>query len=285
MGETITLAEGRLHVLVDLVELDGRLTAFPPGARGVAPLNSLLYLEGDEGLLVDTSFSVHEASLLRGLDALIPRTTRLALFPPRLGEFDAVCNTRPVVDRFDVRVLHGGQFNGTHWVDFRPEYSPPGSDVGGGRMRDVQLHLVGSREVICVDAAGRRPILAFHPVLRLLLTHWLYDEATRTLFTSDAFGHVWRPDASGPWIVTSPDDAPAPEELLATLLGARYWWLAGARTAPLREGLADVLARHDVETIVPSHGCVLHGRDVVARHHAVLDEALALAGDLEPTYA
>jgi hypothetical protein len=285
MGETITLAEGRLYVLVNPLDLNGRLTAFPTSARGVAPFNALLFVEGDEALLVDTSFSIHEASLVAQLDGLIPRSTRLAVLPPRLGEFDAVCNTRAVVDRFDVRVLYGGQFNGTHWVDFRPEHNPPGTGVGGGRMRDVRLHLLGSHDVIHVDDAGRRPLEVFHPVLRLLMTHWIHDPATRTLFTSDVFGHVWRTTADGPWIVTSPDDAPTSDELLDVLLGARFWWLAGARTQPLIDGLVEVFERYEVDVIVPSHGCALQGRDVVQRHVDVLLEALARAADLEPVAA
>ena len=42
--------------------------------------------------------------------------------------------------------------------------------------------------------------------LRLIATRWLYDRATRTLFSSDMFTHVWRDSETGPWIVTDADN-------------------------------------------------------------------------------
>ena len=53
-------------------------------------------------------------------------------------------------------------------------------------------------------------------------------------------------------------------------------WVAEARARVIRDQVAEVFAALDVETIAPDFGCVLRGRDVVARHLelvlAVLDE-------------
>jgi flavorubredoxin len=263
----LELVPGRLYSLAHGLELDGRLTMFGAEERGHTVAHSYVFVEGDRALLVDTSYTVHEAGLLAALEEVLPAGTRLSLFPPRLGEFDGVCNTRPVVDRFDVQDMHCAQYNGTHWVDFRPEHRSP--------MRDV-TEVVASAEHV-VELGPGRELRAFHPVLRLLTTHWIYDEATRTMFTSDTFAHTWRDSPEGPWTTGGDEHAPEPRELLARMAAARFWWLPGARTAPLRDGLAETFAGREVEVLAPSYGCVVVGADAVAEHVRALDAALELA--------
>jgi hypothetical protein len=45
----------------------------------------------------------------------------------------------------------------------------------------------------------------------------------------------------------------------------------------LRSGIAEVFARYDVETIAPSFGCIIRGRDAVERHVRIMDELLESA--------
>ena len=47
-----------------------------------------------------------------------------------------------------------------------------------------------------------------------------------------------------------------------------------APTDSIRRGIEDVFAEHAVETIAPGYGCILRGREVVARHVRMLDEVL-----------
>src|SRR5438552_4072321 len=92
-------------------------------------------------------------------------------------------------------------------------------------------------------------VLAQTDAAMLIATRWLYDRATRTLFSSDMFTHVWRTDADGPWIVTEEDDTASARALRSFLLNTRYWWLEGAPTASIRRGILDVFDKCDVETI------------------------------------
>jgi hypothetical protein len=267
----LELVPGRLYSLAHGLELDGRLTMFGTEDRGHTVAHSYVFLEGDRALLVDTSFSVHERGLLAALEEVLPAGTRLEMFPPRLGEFDAVCNAVPVAARFGVQEMHCAQFNGTHWVDFRPEH------------RD---RLPAMRELLApseyrFDLGPARPLEAFSPVLRLLSTHWIYDRATRAMFTSDAFAHLWRDTPDGPWITDASEPAPSPEELLRHLTGGRFWWLRGARTAPLRAGLRETFAERPVEILAPSYGPVVVGADAVAAHVDAMDAALELAARQE----
>jgi len=119
-----------------------------------------------------------------------------------------------------------------------------------------------------------RTIDVLQAPIRLIATRWLYDRATRTLFSSDMFTHVWRPRAEGPWIVTDDSDTTTVGELRSFLLNTRYWWLEGAPTDTIRRGIGNVFDKFDVETIAPGYGCILHGRKVVARHFQMLDEIL-----------
>jgi hypothetical protein len=214
--------------------------------------------------------------VLAQLEQVLTPTTTVALFPLSMGEFRSVCNTRPIVERFDVRTLYGPFQDGTAWVDFRPELVPPGADVGGGRMADLDVEIVsgsGGLEIPLGEAGARR-VLALNAPLRLLPTNWVYDVATRTLFTSDTFTHVWRPTDDGPWVVTEDDDTTTLDELVDYLLRTRFWWLAGANAEPLCQGMAEVFQTYDVEIVAPSFGCVLEGREVVTRHHELMQEAL-----------
>lgn len=271
-GEVVALAPGRLHALVNTFSLDGRVTAYAPDARGVASANSYVFVEGDRALLVESGFSVHERSLLAQLDAVLDPSTSLALLPPRLGEFDGVSNTRPIVDHRAVDVLYGPMLNSTHWVDFRPEHRPAGSPVGDGRIERVECRMLGNPDVI--ELGRDRRLDVFHPPLRLLVTHWIYDEVTRTLFTSDAFTHMRPSDDRGPWVVDSTRDVISREALRAHLLATKFWWLRGARTEPIRRGLAAIFEDRDIEVLAPSFGCILAGRAVVRQHHELLQGVL-----------
>jgi flavorubredoxin len=154
------------------------------------------------------------------------------------------------------------------WFDFGAKAN------GRSILESMKVTAVTRADTIKLGQLGRAIDVMQAPI-RLIATRWLYDRATRTLFSSDMFTHVWRPRADGPWIVTDDDDTRSARELRSFLLNTRYWWLEGAPTDSIRRGIADVFAKCDVETIAPGYGCILHGRAVVARHVAMLDDVLA----------
>jgi hypothetical protein len=275
----VPLVEGKLYALPCPYALDGRVSTHPDDARGFAPQQVYVLLEPDAALIVETGFTVHEASVLGRLETLLPPGAAVSLFPLSLGEFRSVCNVRPIAERFDARALYGPFQDGSAWVDFRPELVPPGEAVGGGKLAQLDVRLVSSAGgAIAVDDAGRRQVRALGAPLRLLPTHWLYDGETRALFTSDAFTHVWRPTGDGPWVVTPGDDSTTLDELVDYLLRTRFWWLAGADTQRLLDGLAEVFDACEVETVAPSFGCALRGREVVERHYELMRQALRELG-------
>ena len=46
-------------------------------------------------------------------------------------------------------------------------------------------------------------------------------------------------------------------------------------TDSIRRGITGIFEKYDIETIAPGYGCILSGRNVVARHYQMLDDFLA----------
>jgi flavorubredoxin len=138
----------------------------------------------------------------------------------------------------------------------------------------MMVTAVTRADTIQLGKSGRS-IDVMQAPLRLIATRWLYDRATRTLFSSDMFTHVWRDSETGPWIVTDADNDPTSlRNVRSFMLNTRYWWLEGAPTDSIRRGIGNVFDKYDIETIAPGYGCILRGRNVVARHYQMLDEFL-----------
>jgi hypothetical protein len=281
MSQVITLAEGKLYALANPYELNGYVSTHSPKAEGFAPYQSYLAIDGGHALLIDSGMSAHGESLIAQLKSLIEPGTPLTLFPLRIGEFASVCNVRPLAEEFGLTRMYGIVEGATTWGDFRPDYAPFGTEVGGGALAEVETPICKTGEPVSVGPDGARTLLSMNPPIRLLPSHWLYDEATHTLFTADAFNHVWRDTADGPWIVASDEEPPAVEQVYDFMVTSRYWWLPGADTRRLRTDIRNVFETYNVDVIAPSFGCVLSGRDVVERHVEILDQVLEIAGGEE----
>lgn len=270
-GSSITtLAEGRLYALQNAYQLDGRVSSYPEAARGFTAANCYLLKQDDGALLLDTGFAVHEAAILEQLGELLDPGTPLHLFPLRINEFMSVCNAMPIAQRFNVVACYAPFPDVDCWLDFNWD----GRDGDGAAPLSVETALLSSEQQLQVGASGARPVAAFSAPIRLINTSWIYDEATRTLFSSDMFTHNWRDNPDGPWLIAGNDAAATPDFVRSFLLNTRYWWLEGAAIDPLRREIADVFERYDIETIAPGYGCILQGRDLVAREFGVLDEVL-----------
>lgn len=273
MADGITvLAEGKLYALGGVVEVDGRVSWFAPDARGYAPVNSYLLLEPDEALLIDSGVPAHERTLVEQLRSLLPDGVPLSILHTRIVEFDSVGNTAALLREFPIGAMYAN-FPAYQWIHFHPKWDQPGVEPDDlwpeDKPRDCRVARPG--DTIAVGSHGRTVEIVAAP-LRLLATYWPYDPATRTLFTSDSFGHA---------LMQSPDDAHlledddvGYEELRDHLVG-KFDWLRAADTRPLREQLREIFEAHDVETVAPGFGRVLRGRELVARHLELVDRALA----------
>jgi hypothetical protein len=261
------LADRKLYALQHPYALDGRVSSYPASARGFSVANSYLLTQSDAAMLVDTGFGKDEPAIRAQIESLIAPGLPLSLFPLRLNEFMSINNVESFAGHFNVEQCYTSNIDAALWFDF-------GAKANGRSILDsMPITAVTRSDTIQLGKKGRLIDVMQAPI-RLIATRWLYDQATRTLFSSDMFTHVWRARAEGPWVVTDDDDRTSARELRSFLLNTRYWWLEGAPTDSIRRGIANVFDKYDIETIAPGYGCILRGRNVVARHYRMLDEIL-----------
>jgi glyoxylase-like metal-dependent hydrolase (beta-lactamase superfamily II) len=260
----LELAPG-LWALGGTVPVDGRISWFPPELRGHAPLLCYALRDGDRALVVDTGLPVHERQILEQLGSVLAGVENVQILLTRVPEFDSLGNAAAIARAFPVSAVWS-HFDAGEWVVYQPYHDsvPPLRPAEDRTFEDGDLIRVGPHRAVEVV---RTP-------LRLLSTKWIYDEASRTLFTSDSFGHAVLASPDEPWVLEEADDRTEAESVRAHLFGKQEW-LVHAHTEPLREGLARVFEEHDVETIAPLHGRLLRGRALVRRHVELVLEALA----------
>ena len=266
-GGITALAQGKLYALQNPFTLDGRVSAYPGSARGHSAANCYLLTESDAALLIDTGFGKHEPLIRGQIESLINPGLPLSMFPLRLNEFMSINNVEAFAAHFNVEQCYTSNVDAALWFDFGAKTD------GRSVLESMRVTAVTRADTITVGKTGR-PIEVMQAPIRLIATRWLYDRATRTLFSSDLFTHVWRQRATGPWVVTDDTDTTTGRELRSFMLNTRYWWLEGAPTDVIRRGIDLVFDTCDIETIAPGYGCILRGRKVVARHYQLLDEFL-----------
>jgi len=262
------LADGQLYALQHPYPLDGRVSSYPASARGFSVANCYLLTQSDAAMLIDTGFGKDEPAIRRQIESLVAPGLPLSLFPLRLNEFMSINNVESFAGHFNVEQCYTSNVDAALWFDFGAKAD--GRDI----LASMKVVAVTRADTIELGRQGRAIDVMQAPI-RLIATRWLYDRATRTLFSSDMFTHVWRDGPQGPWIVTEADNDPtSTQDVRSFLLNTRYWWLEGAPTDVMRRGIAEIFDKHDIETIAPGYGCILHGRTVVARHYQMLDDVL-----------
>jgi hypothetical protein len=272
-GGIASLADGRLYALQNPFALDGRVSAYPASARGFSVSNCYLLTQPDGAMLIDTGFGKDEPTIRAQIESLIAPGLPFSMFPLRLNEFMSINNVESFAAHFNVETCYTSNPDAALWFDF-------GARADGRNLLDqMSVTAVTRADTIRLGRLGREIDVMQAPI-RLIATRWLYDRATRTLFSSDLFTHLWRETATGPWVVQDSEkncadnDPTSTRDIRSFMLNTRYWWLEGAPTDSIRRGIGEVFDKYDVETIAPGYGCILRGRDVVARHYAMLDEFL-----------
>jgi len=268
-GGIAALADDQLYALQNPFALDGRVSAYPASTRGFSVANCYLLREPDAAMLIDTGFGKDEPAIRAQIEALIAPGTPLSMFPLRLNEFMSINNVESFAGHFNVETCYTSNPDAALWFDFGVR------EDGRSLLDAMKITAVTRADTIDLGKLGRTIDVMQAPI-RLIATRWLYDRATRTLFSSDMFTHLWRDTATGPWLVTDADNDPTTtRDVRSFMLNTRYWWLEGAPTDAIRRGIGEIFDKFDVETLAPGYGCILSGRNVVARHYQMLDDFLA----------
>jgi flavorubredoxin len=267
-GGIASVADDQLYALQNPFALDGRVSSYPASARGFSVANSYLLTQPDAAMLIDTGFGKDEPTIRAQIESLIAPGLPLSMFPLRLNEFMSINNVESFAGHFNVETCYTSNIDAALWFDFGAKAE--GRDI----LKSMKVTAVTRADTIRLGK-GERAIDVMQAPIRLIATRWLYDRATKTLFSSDMFTHVWRDAAAGPWIVTEAEnDSTSLSDVRSFMLNTRYWWLEGAPTDSIRRGIGNVFDTYDIETIAPGYGCILRGRSVVERHYRMLDEFL-----------
>jgi flavorubredoxin len=274
-GSVITLHGGRLTVLANPIELDGRVAWYPGAVRGFTASNSYLLTEGTDTLMVDTGVTVHRDALIDQVREHLPGGG-LSIVYTRIAEFAAICNTTALAEQVPVEALYAPFDGALGWVEFRPRADrPPAPAWASGRAPESRV--ISWEDGVAIGKGGRR-LRPIRPPLRLIPSQWHYDDGTKTLFSGDTFTNTWRPMPNGPWLLDDDVSGSEPEAVRDHLL-ARFWWLASAEfLSDVQRALEDVFTAHEIETIAPGYGCVIDGRAQVERQYQLMQDAIGGLG-------
>jgi hypothetical protein len=263
----VELLPDKVYALQNAFALDGRVSSYPKRARGWSVSNVYLLKEPTGAFILDTGFAAHRDRTLAQIGSVIGPDTPVSLVPLRYNEYMSVGNAMAIADRFNVTHCYLPQANAALWLDFDlPEARPPGREMSSTVLR--------GRLDMDIGSAGERTVVGFTAPLRLINTVWVYDPASLTLFTADSFAHVWQRTPGGPWLIDDDESVADAALVRSFLLNTRYWWLEGASTDSLRQGLAAVFEDYRIETIAPGYGAILTGRKLVERQFQLLDSVL-----------
>lgn len=265
----LVLSPKRLFALGASLPLDGSLSWAPAVVGRFQFVNAYLLLENGRALLVDSGVAAHEATILAQLEQVVPAGTRLTVFLTR-AEMDCMANLGAIARQFDVDgVMTGGSMNPFDAFDDVPLAGTPGQHFGLERTDRGGLAMERTKTI---SLGPERELIVITPVFRLLSTFWLFDRATKTLFTSDLFGHT----DSGAELerIVGPEDRSSTPESVAAHVLSKYWWLKGADPSRLIADVRNIFDEYAPVTIAPTHGCLIDGPDAVARHVDLLIHVL-----------
>ena len=263
----VELAPDKVFALQNSLPLDGNVSAYPKKARGFSVSNCYILKEAERAFILDTGFAAHESRILEQIEEILGQDVPVSLFPMRINEFMSVGNAMAINKKFNVTECYSPQPDVTYWLEF--ETVDPRQ-----RIEEIPTILLRGPQDYFVDEGKQRMISAFSAPLRLINTTWIFDHNTNILFTSDMFTHNWCEQADSDWIIEGEAGKTSVEFVRSFLLNTRYWWLEGAITDKLREGIADVISRYDIETIAPAYGSIIRGREFVRHQFEILDKTL-----------
>lgn len=264
----VTLVEGKLYLLGDSVALDGRISWVPPQARGWQPINAYVLIEDEQVLVIDPGVYAHRTIIREQLAMLAPPGRKLSIFLTR-PEPDVTGNIGELAGCYPVEKLYAGggpnpfdAFESAKLMDpasrgnrIQMERMPTGYQMPLGEGRGVEV---------------------LRPTIRLLATFWGYDAATRTLFTSDSFGHTVQVGRDDSRVIRDGEPDQAGIASVKAHMLAKFGWLANARTRSIIDNLDQMRGTRAIDRIAPGHGLVIEGPAMVKRHldavRAVLEE-------------
>lgn len=259
------LSDGKVFALQNIFPLDGRVSAYPSSTVGYSCANCFLLYEKDGALLLDTGYSSHEDIILQQLSSILEPNTPLSIFPLRINEFMSVGNAMAIAKEFNVVECYSQVPDMSFWLDFE--------STGSKQAKVIPTTVLKFPSKIGIGENNRK-VDAFGAPIQLIATRWVYDETTKTLFTSDSFAQFSQEKPEGPWIIEENKKSDNYNFTKSFLLNSRYWWLEGANTLPLRNDINGIFSKFKVNTIAPGYGAIINGNNLVNEELSTLMQIL-----------
>lgn len=282
MGSNVTvpqsvhsLVPGTLSLVGGAVPADDRQCWAPESPGRWLPMQTYVLQDGDSAVIVDTSVTALRPQLAEGLQHLLGENSTADVVMTRYN-FDTLVNFPWLRRTFKVEHLYtsllAGFVLGTDEVmSFVDAFEEAHTEAQVKWAAGVEP--MGLPQNADFEAGGRKMRCVAAP-LRLLLTNWVYDYDTKTLFSSDSWGIGTVATPTERPVIESSDHHSLTRDAVATALVNRFDWLAGADTDPVRKAIDDFFDTYPVERIAPSHGAVIEGAENVALVREYSDEVL-----------
>lgn len=267
------LAPG-LHALGGVIPCDGRVSWCPVRPGQFQPINCYLLQAGGQNLLIDTGVAAHEEAVLHQLDHLLSAGSPVSVYLTR-AEFECFSNLGAIADRYVVtQLLTGGVLNPFDAFDGirAQQYHRNRVQFDAGEMKGRPI--IRLRQV---EIPGRQ-LEVVSAKLRLLPAFWLFDPGSKTLFTSDSFGHCTQRSPADSRFVTDSDEDTTDVDTVASQLLTKFSWLRHGRTDVISADLSQIFERLEPHVVAPTHGRVLVGRRVIEKHLQLVLEVLDRCG-------
>lgn len=246
------------------VALDGRLSWAPRIEGHYQPINCYVALDGAGRTLVETGLAAHRQTLFTQLRQTLTADEPFLIFMTRT-EHECSGNLSAITAAMNVsKVIFGGGGNPFDAYD----------EVTRSAKSDVARQALPPAGAAMAPLGDSQSLYLVPARIRILTTYWLYDRTSKTLFTSDVFGHTSHP-AGGPVVLSTLDEDETTFESARQHILQKFFWLPEARTHLLKQWLERVFSECDVEIIAPTHGSVLRGRPLVEKHYAILQDVLS----------
>jgi flavorubredoxin len=273
----VDIVPGALTRLGGLTPLDESSGWVPAGTRGAEPVNVYLLREGQAGLLIDSGPRALTSLLLTQLEECWTGSDRNVVL--LRNELEAIGGLGPLLARYpDMKLIYPGGGGILDWIDYRQRI--------GGEEHDLRFEatlVLGHPDAI--ELGPDRRIRYVPPAISNLTITWLYDEATRALFSTDAFALLHVPagtaDAGTATLICDELPVSVTPDYIAAHLAERFFWLRKAEVAPAQQSIRAFFEQYPVSVLCPSRGAVIRGSGAVAQ---LVDRTVA-AMDLIPRYA
>lgn len=270
--QTITeLVPGRLYRIGCMVKAQ-RLSWLAHDLPGYEPVNAYLLTDANNAVFFEMGLPIARPAMEQAVNTLVGNRRVFVDFSR--NEADCIGNMGYLLGTCKSPTLLYGTAGGIlEWIN-DPHVSELEVLNFLGRIpiesaKNGETKKVGDLEMTWLDAGSKM----------MLMTQWMYEKSTGTLFTSESFGWRHSPTLDTPVVVESAKDMPSVDTVAHEMV-ARMNWMRESTYPKVIDRFASIFQKYDVQMIAPVHGRVIKGREAVAAHVELAVAAMTAAAKL-----